>query len=47
LEFKSPGNVVGAAQLPPDAREARLGHRRPWAWMADHVLFVFRKTGQE
>ncbi len=29
-----------------DRLEARLGHRRPWAWMADHVLFVFRKIGR-
>lgn len=26
--------------------EARLGHSRPWAFMADHILFVFRNTGR-
>jgi len=29
-----------------DRLETRFGHRRPWAVTADHVLFVFRNTGQ-
>jgi len=28
-----------------DRLETRLGHRRPWAFLADHVLFVFRRAG--
>jgi len=29
-----------------DRLEGGLGHRRPWLWMADHVLFVFRNAAK-
>lgn len=29
-----------------DRLEGGFGHRRPWVWMADHVLFVFRNAAE-